>query len=100
MDSFGVFDNPRADVEGRGEGTEGWSKDNRLGSCCGGSGGGGGGGILGLLVDCNMVPDGVVTVITSDDCASEPTSMRYPAGRNVLNPWIREGWPRNKRATR
>jgi hypothetical protein len=43
------------------------------------------------LVDCNMVPDGVVTVMTSDDCASEPTSMRYPTGRNVLNPWIRKG---------
>jgi hypothetical protein len=42
------------------------------------------------LTDCNMVPDGVVTVRTSDDCASEPTSIRYPEGRNVLNPWIRE----------
>ena len=98
--SFGVFDNPRTDVEGRGEGTEGWSEDNRLGSCGsggGGSGGGtdcagaGGGGIRGLLVDCSMVPDGVVTVMTSDDWASEPTSMRYPAGRKVLNPWIRAG---------
>ena len=93
VDSFGVFDKPRADVEGRGEGAVGCSDNNRLGSCCGGAGGGGGGGggILGLLVDCTMVPVGVVTVMTSDDCASEPTSMRYPAGRNVLNPWIREG---------
>jgi uncharacterized membrane protein len=89
VDSFGVFDNPRADVEGRGEGAGGWSGNNRLGSC--GSAGGGGGGLLGLLVDCTMVPDGVVTVMTSDDCASEPTSMRYPAGRKVLNPWMREG---------
>jgi hypothetical protein len=90
--SLGVFDNPRADVEGRGEGTDGWSDGNKLGSC-GGAGGAGcsGSGIPGLLVDCNMVPDGVVTVMTSDDCASEPTSMRYPTGRNVLNPWIREG---------
>jgi len=84
--SLGVFDNPRADVEGRGEGTDGWSDNSRLSSCCGGAGGGGGGGIPGLLVDCNMVPDGVVTVMTSDDCASEQTSMRYPIGRNVLNP--------------
>ena len=87
---LGVFDNPRADVEGRGEGAGGWSDGNRLGSCCG-SADSGGGGSPGLLVDCNMVPDGVVTVITSDDCASEPTSMRYPTGRNVLNPWMREG---------
>jgi hypothetical protein len=90
--SLGVFDNPRADVGGRGEGTGVWSNGNRL-SSCGGSADSGGGGIPGLLVDCNMVPDGVVTVMTSDDCASEPTSMRYPTGRNVLNPWIREGWP-------
>ena len=97
-----VFDNPRADVEGSGRGTGGMSKDSWPGSCIGGAGcgGGGGGGILGLLVDCNMVPDGVVTVMTSDDCASEPTSMRYPTGRNVLNPWIRDGWPWNKLATR
>jgi hypothetical protein len=91
--SLGVFDNPKVDVEGRGEGTGSWSDGNRLGSCGGGAdgggGGGSGGGIPGLLVDCNMVPDGVVTVMTSDDCASEPTSMRYPTGRNVLNPWIR-----------
>jgi hypothetical protein len=59
-----------ADVEGRGEGTGGWSDGNRLGSCCGGAGGGGGGGMSGLLMDCNTVPDGVVTVMTSDDCAS------------------------------
>ena len=90
VDSFGVFDNPRIDVEGRGEGAGGWSNNIRMGSCCGGAGGGGGG-IPGLLVDCTMVPDGVVTVMTSDDCASEPTSMRYPAGRNVLNPWMRDG---------
>lgn len=90
--SLGVFDNPRADVDGRGEDTGGWSDGDRLGSCgCGADSGGGG--IPGLLVDCNMVPDGVVTVMTSDDCASDPTSMRYPTGRNVLNPWIREGWP-------
>ncbi len=87
--SLGVFDNPRADVEGRGEAAAGWSDDNRPGSCGGGAGGGGG--ISGPLVDCNMVPDGVVTVMTSDDCASEPTSMRYPTGRKVLNPWISEG---------
>jgi hypothetical protein len=74
LSELGVFDNPRADVEGRGEGTGGWSDGNRLGSCGGGAGGGGGG-IPGLLVDCNMVPDGVVTVMTSDDCALEPTSM-------------------------
>ena len=90
--SLGVFDNPKADVEGRGEGTDGWSDGNKL-SSCGGAADSGGGGIPGLLVDCNMVPDGVVTVMTSDDCASEPTSMRYPTGRNVLKPWIREGWP-------
>ncbi len=91
--SLGVFDNPRADVEGKGEDAGGWSDDNRLGPCCGGAEGCGVSGIPGLLVDCNMVPDGVVTVMTSDDCASEPTSMRYPTGRNVLNPWIREGCP-------
>jgi hypothetical protein len=90
--SLGVFDNPRADVDGRGEVAGGWSDGNRLGSCGGGGGADGGRrGIPGLLVDCNMVPDGVVTVMTSDDCASDPTSMRYPTGRNVLNPWIREG---------
>lgn len=90
--SLGVFDSPRADVDGRGEGAGGWSVGNRLDSCgCGADRGGGG--IPGLLVDCSMVPDGVVTVMTSDDCASDPTSMRYPTGRNVLNPWIREGWP-------
>jgi len=53
----------------------------------------------GFVVGC-MILNGVVIVMTSDDCASEPTSMRYPIGRNVLNPWIREGWPRNKLATR
>ena len=45
----------------------------------------------GVLVDLNIVPDGVVTVMTSDDCESEPTSMRYPTGRKVLKPWIRKG---------
>ena len=41
--SFGAFDNPKADVEGRGEGAGGWSDDNRLGSCCDGDAGGGSG---------------------------------------------------------
>lgn len=34
-DSFGVFDNPKADVEGGGGGTGGWSDDNWPGSCGG-----------------------------------------------------------------
>jgi hypothetical protein len=93
-DGFGVFDNPRADVEGSWGGTGGWSNGSGPDSCSSGAGcDGSGSGMLGPLVDCNMVPEGVVTVMTSDDCASEPTSMRYPIGRNVLNPWIRAGWP-------
>ena len=92
VDNFGVFDNPRADVKGKGEGAGDCSDNNRLGSCCGGAGGGGGDGILGLLVDCAMIPqaDGVVTVMTSDGSRSKSTSMRYPV-RDVLNPWMREG---------
>jgi hypothetical protein len=88
--SVGVFDNLKQ-VWKEEEGSGGWSDDYRLGSCCDGAGGGGG--IPGPLVDSSIVPDGVVMVMTSDDCTSEPTSMRYPTGRDVLNPWIGEGYP-------
>jgi len=66
VDALEVFENPRTGVEAGGE-------------------------VLELLVECNRTPDGVVTVMISDDCASVPTSMRYPTGRSLLNLWIREG---------
>ena len=91
--SFGVFDNPNADVEGSGADTAGWSAGGNWPSSCGSGADNGWGraGMPGVLVDLNIVPDGVVTVMTSDDCESEPTSMRYPTGRKVLKPWIRKG---------
>ena len=67
--------------------------EGRPGSCGGVAGCGGGTEVFGLIFDCNMVSDELVIATTSDDCGSEPTSMRYPTGRNALNPWIREGWP-------
>ena len=93
LESFGVFDSPNADVEGGGADTAGWSDGgNWPSSCCGGADNArGGAGMLGVLVDLNIVPDGVVTVMTSDDCESEPTSIRYPTGRKVLKPWMRNG---------
>ena len=90
LGSFRVFDNPNADVEGRGADTTGWSDGgNWLSSCCGGADQGGGGTEMpGVLVDLqvNVFPDGIVTVVTSDGCESESTSMQYPAGRKVLKP--------------
>ena len=102
LESFGVFDNPSADVEGSGADATGWSDGGTWLSSCGvgADNGGGGAGFPGVLVDLNIVPDGVVTVMTSDDCESEPTSMRYPTGRKVLKPWMRKGCPWNKVATR
>ena len=102
LGSFGVFDNPKADVEGSGADTGGWSDGGTWLSSCGGGAdnAGGGAGFPGVFVDLNIVPDGVVTVMTSDDWESEPTSMRYPTGRKVLKPWIRKGCPWNKVATR
>lgn len=70
----GVGDS-EGDVEGSGEDTVGWSHcGNWPRSCCG---------------NFIIVPDGVVTVMTSVDCGSELTSMRYPAGRKGLKPWIK-----------
>lgn len=39
-----------------------------------------------LLVVCIVVPVGVVTVMKFASCASVEHSMRYPTGKNVLNP--------------
>lgn len=54
---------------------EGWP-----GSCSHVAGRGSGSEVFGRLVGRDMVPDGVVVVMTSDDCASEPASMQYPTG--------------------
>lgn len=46
-----------------------------------------------------FVPDGVVTRIASG-LSSVPHSIRYPGGKNVLNPWIRAGCPLKRVETR
>jgi len=40
---------------------------------------------------CMVLPLGVVTVIKLASEASVVHSIRYPTGKKVLNPWIREG---------
>lgn len=47
--------------------------------------------ILGLVV----VPVGVVTRIGFGSDGSKEHSILYPGGKNVLNPWIKLGWPLN-----
>lgn len=42
-------------------------------------------------VVCMVLPLGVVTVIKLASKASVVHSIRYPTGRKVLNPWMREG---------
>lgn len=47
-----------------------------------------------------VLPLGVVTVIKLASKASVVHSIRYPKGRKVLNPWMREGWPLKRVETR
>ena len=49
---------------------------------------------------CMVLPLGVVTVIKLASNASVVHSIRYPTGRKVLNPWMREGWPLKRVETR
>ena len=53
-----------------------------------------------LFVVCIMVPVGVVTVIKLASFASVEHSMRYPTGKKVLKPWIRDGCPLKRCDTR
>ena len=50
-------------------------------------------GALNALVGCVKVPRGVVTVMVLALRGSVDSSMRYPGGKNVLNPSIRYGLP-------
>lgn len=48
-----------------------------------------------LMFGFVVVPVGVVTVIGLGSEGSREHSIRYPGGKNVLNPWIKLGWPLN-----
>lgn len=52
------------------------------------------------LVVCVVVPEGVVTVIELGFWASVVQSMRYPAGKKVLKPWMSVGCPWKRFDTR
>lgn len=52
------------------------------------------------VVEVVVFPLGVVTKILFGSRGSIEQSIRYPAGKKVLNPDIRSGWPLNSVETR